>query len=68
MNKIMIVALLVLAGCVSTSTSHHGPKDIDPCKEAGGVWYKGPMDRDYRCVDKKSLEESLRNSAYGMRA
>ena len=53
-----LIFLCLLAGCASTSTTAHLERDF--CKEAGGVWYKGPMDSEYRCVDEQSLRDNLR--------
>ena len=54
--------LLLLLGCASDMpTGDRYRDDTDWCTQSGGVWYKGHMDREYSCVDKRRLMDQLNN-------
>jgi uncharacterized protein YceK len=59
--RILLVLLLLVSGCASTSTPLDRPRQPDPCTSQGGVWWKGTMDTEYRCVDEKGVREALRH-------
>ena len=53
---IAILGLILIASLTGCATTE---RHVDECKAHGGVWYKGPMDSEYTCVDRFALGQAL---------
>lgn len=68
MRVLVMIAVMLMVGCASTSTQKSlAPSYKDVCKMQGGVLYKGPLDRDYRCVSRESMQGLLNQAMRGAR-
>jgi hypothetical protein len=62
----VVCVIVLLAGCTPATTmpspGDRGQMSYErACDRSGGVLYKGPMDREYTCVDRATLRDLLRS-------
>jgi hypothetical protein len=59
---IILTLVLLVQGCSSTGGAPGGSMSYSKaCNAQGGVLYKGPMDRDYQCVDADNVRDMMRS-------
>lgn len=59
---ILVLIATGVAGCATPETQRamsYEQAMSKACREAGGVWYRGPMETDYECVDRQSLVDAI---------